>query len=270
MDIIQQLMDAMQTNADTMIQYLKFLGILIFGFLLLSSLFKFLFKKAQLNRAVSSAVEILCLYVINIVIYALGIHLDIFLSPLPFVSIENEVLTVFPILDADFTLICGQVLRILIIAFLVNVLNDVVPQGKGIFSWYFYRLLTVVLAVGANYLADILLTSILPANLMEIAPTVLLCSLLALILLGSLKLLTGIALTFLNPIVGGLYTFFFSNMVGKELARAMVTTALLTGLVYALNALQITVIPIAAAALTAYIPLLIVVLVLWYIVGHIL
>ncbi len=271
MDYIQEIMGTLQQNAETIVQYLKFLGILVFGFLLFSSLFRFIFgKRAQLNRAVSSAVEIFCLYVINIVIYAFGLHWELFLSPLPFMSIDGDLLTIFPILNADFTAICGQVLRILIIAFLVNILNDVVPVGKSIFSWYFFRLLTVVLAVGANYLADILLTTILPANLMEIAPMVLLCALGALILLGSLKLITGVALSFMNPIVGALYTFFFSNMIGRELARSLVTTALLTGLVIALNALEITVISIAAAALMAYIPLLVIVLVLWYVIGHIL
>ncbi len=270
MNDIENVVNGVQQNADSMLQYVKFLGILIVGFLLLSSLCKFIFKKSQLNKAVSSAVEILGLYVINIAIYALGLRWELFLSPLPFMSIENDTLTVFPILNADFTVICGQVLRILIIAFLVNILNDFIPKGKKIITWYFFRFLTVVLAVGANYLADILLTMVLPADLMEIAPTVLLITLIALILVGSLKLLSGLAIAAANPIIGGLYTFFFSNIIGKELARALVTTALLTALVVALNMLGLTLIPIAASALTAYIPLLFVVLVLWYIVGHIL
>ncbi len=271
MEFIQNILNTIQQDTDTIVQYAKFVGIAVFGFLLISTLFKFLFaKKAQLNRAVSSAVEIFGLYVINIVLYSMGLQWEIFLSPLPLMSIENETLTVFPIFTADFTEVCGQVLRLLIIAFLVNILNDVIPEGKKVISWYFFRLLTVVLAVGANYLADWLLMTILPAELMQIAPTVLLMSLVVLVLLGSLKLLVGVALSFLDPIVGALYTFFFSNIVGRELARAMVTTALLTALVFLLNYLEITVIPIAAAALTGYIPLLAIVLVLWYIVGHIL
>ncbi len=270
MNQVQEAVDTVQQNVDIVLNYVIFIGVLVVAFLLLSSLFRFVLKKGQLNRAVSSAVEILCLYVISIVIYSLGLHWDIFLSPLPFVSIENEVLTVFPILTADFTVICGQLLRVLMIAFVVNILNDVVPKGKNVFTWYFFRLLTVVLAVGANYLVDWLFVAILPANVLEIAPTILLCVLGALILLGSLKLIAGAALSFMNPIIGALYTFFFSNIIGKELARSIVTTALLTGLVVALNVLEITVIPIAAAALTAYIPLLAIVLVLWYIIGHIL
>ena len=50
----------------------------------------------------------------------------------------------------------------------------------------------------------------------------------------------------------------------------MVSTLLIGALLAALNAMQISVLHIAAAALTAYIPLLVVVILLWYFVGRIL
>ncbi len=271
MEVINNLVALVHQNADSVLQYLKFLGLLIFGFLLIGSLFRFIFgKKAQLNLAVSSAVEILCLYVINVVIFALGLHYDFFLSPLPFVEMNGEYLTIFPILSSEFTDICSQILKILIVAFMVNIFNDVIPQGKHLISWYFFRIITVVLAVGANYIVDVLLALILPQGLAEIAPTVLMISLIVLVLLGSLKFIVGVALAFFDPIISALYTFFFSNFIGRELAKAMVTTALLTALVVLLNCLEITVIHIAASALSAYIPLLLVILVLWYVIGHIL
>ncbi len=271
MEKITELLAEIGQYRDEIIQYLKFAGILIFGFLFLSSLIRFLFgKKAQLNRAVSTAMEILCLYIINIIVYTVGFRYEIFLSPLPFVSISGDYITLFPILTADFTVICSQVLKILIIAFLVNIVNDFIPKGNHLLTWYFFRLLTVVLAVGINYLADLLLGMFLPQGLTEIAPAVLMVTLVVLVLLGSLKLLTGVALAFFDPLLGALYTFFFSNYIGRELARAMVTTALLTALVVVLNTLGITAAYIAAAALTGYIPLLAILLALWYIIGHIL
>lgn len=268
---IQEFLSMIETQKETIISYAKFIGILVFGLLLISSLFRFIFgKKAQLNHAVSSAVEILCLYIINIVIYSFGLHWELFLSPLPFMSIEGDHLHVMQILSADFHLVCEQVLKVVIIAFLVNILDDIMPKGKSLVSWYFFRLLTVVLAVGANYLADMLISAFLPETVFAMAETVLLWLLVALILLGSLKLLTGIALSFLDPIVGALYTFFFSNFVGRQLAKALVSTALITALVALLDYLELSTVFIAASALTAYIPLLAIVLVLWYVIGHIL
>ena len=73
-----------------------------------------------------------------------------------------------------------------------------------------------------------------------------------------------------NPLIGFLYTFFFANIVGKMLTRAMLTTVLLTGMVYAINCLGIAAVLISTAALVAYIPLLILLLVLWFILGKLL
>ena len=268
---IQEFITMLETHKETVISYAKFLGIVIFGFLLISSLFRLLFgKKAQLNHAVSSAVEILGLYIINIVVYSLGLHWELFLSPLPFISIEGDYLHVMPLLSTDFHLVCEQILKVVAIAFLVNILEDIMPKGKKLLSWYFFRLLTVVLAVGANYLADMLISAFVPETVFAMAETVLLWMLVALILLGSLKFITGIALSFLDPIIGVLYTFFFSNFIGRQLAKALVSTALLPSLVALLDSLSLTTVFIAASALTAYIPLLVIVLVLWYVIGHIL
>ena len=266
-----ELIGQLQNISVSAVQYAKFLGILVFGILLISSLTRFLFgKEAQINLAVTSAMEILCVYVINTVIYALGLQLQQFITPLPFVTMVEDYLLIFPILNAEFIDICQHVLKLLIIAFLVNLINEFIPKGKHIVTWFLLRFFTVVLAVAAIYFMELALNTYLPQGFTDIAPTALLCSLVALILLGSLKVFVGAAMAFLDPIIAALYTFFFSNLIGRALAKAMVSTALLTGLVVALNSLGIVAVHIAASVLTAYIPLLLIVMVLWYIVGKIL
>ena len=268
---VQQVLQQAEQVRVTALQYGKFVVILIFGLLLISSLARFLFgKKAQLNQAISSAVEIFCVYVINVVIYALGLHLQEFLTPLPFVAMAEDYLVLYPILSAEFVDICHHVLKMLIIAFLVNLLNSVVPEGKRLITWFLLRLITVGVSVAVIYIAELLLNTYIPEGLAEIAPTVLVCCLAALILLGSMKVIVGAVLAFLDPIVAALYTFFFSNFIGRALAKAMVSTALLTGVIVLLDVLDISVVLIAASALTAYIPLLLIVVVLWYIIGRIL
>lgn len=268
---VNQLLENAESVRVTAVQYAKFVGILIFGILFISSLTRFLFgKKAQINLAVTSAVEIFCVYVVSTVIYALGLQLQQFLTPLPFVAMVEDYLVIYPILSAEFTDICHHVLKLLIIAFLVNLINEFIPTGKHVITWFLLRFITVVVSVAVIYVAELLLTTYVPQGLTEIAPTILLCTLVALVLLGALKVLVGAALAFLDPISAGLYTFFFSNFIGRALAKAMVTTALLTAVVVLLDVLEIAVVHIAASVLTAYIPLLLIVLVLWYIVGHIL
>lgn len=266
-----EIIGQLQQISVSAVQYAKFVGILIFGILFISSLTRFLFgKEAQINLAVTSAMEILCVYIINTGIFALGLQLQQFLTPLPFVTLVEDYLLIYPILSAEFTDICQHVLKLLIIAFLVNLLNEFIPKGERLITWFVLRFLTVIASVAVIYFADLALNTFLPQGFADIAPTVLLCALVALILLGSLKVFVGAAMAFLDPIIAALYTFFFSNFIGRALAKAMVSTALLTALVVALDYLEITVVHIAASALTGYIPLLLIVLALWYIVGKIL
>ena len=255
----------------TAVQYGRFVGLFALGVLFLSSLNRFIFgKENQLNMAITAAMEILCLYVINIVICALGLDYQVFLAPLPFVSISQDQLYLFPILSADLEILCSHLLRLLVIAFLVNLIGGLVPHGKNLFSWTILRLITVAFSVAALYAADLLTALYLPQNITQHAPMILLLSLAALIALGSLKVLVGAALAFLDPIIGVLYTFFFSNIIGRALARAMVSCLLIGGLLALLDWLNISALHIAADALTGYIPLLAVVVLLWYFVGRVL
>lgn len=251
---------------------LRFMLIVGIGALVLGIIGRVCFgKRSSLNHSVSSAIGILFVYAVTIVIYTFDpVQLSHFLSPLPFMTFSADSLYLFSFTGAQFPDICGQVLNMIILAFLVNVLDSFIPKGRNIFSWYLYRFLTVVLAMGAQLLVTGLLTAFLPGVLVTYAPIILVGILLVMLLLGVLKVLLGLVLTVTNPILGAIYAFFFSSMIGRMLSKAVLTTLLLSILVFVLEKLGYTVICIAAAALSAYIPLVIILLVLWYVLGHLL
>ncbi len=252
-------------------RYLMFLAVLVLGVVLISVVARLIFgKRSTLNHAVSSAIAILFIYAVNVVIYSTGARLEQILSPLPFVAISGDYLVIYDVLGADFRSICAMVLDMLILAFLMNLLDSWLPRGKKLLSWYFFRFMSVVLAICLQFVLNLLFDAILPAGFAQHAPMILLIVLLTAFALGALKLLIGGALAFISPLLGIFYAFFFSHTVGKQLSKAMLTTVLLTGLVCLLNYLGVTAVFIASAALAAYIPLLIVILVLWYIVAHLL
>ena len=270
MEKINELFAALQDKVSTIIDYAIVFGILVVAFLLLGSMFRFLFgKMAQIGKAITSAMEILCLYMVCIVIYSFGLHWELFVNPLPFMTLDGDVLRLFPILDASFSQICTQVLQLLILAFLVNLMNSIIPEGKKLLPWLLWRIVTVALALGVNYATDGLLNQWLPEGLASIAPIVLIAVLVVLILLGSMKVLVGAALTIANPVIGVLYTFFFSNFIGRALARSILSTALITGLVVLLNSMNLVAISITTASLIASIPFLLLLVLLWYVVDRI-
>ena len=98
----------------------------------------------------------------------------------------------------------------------------------------------------------------------------LLCVLAALLLIGIANLFLGAILAIVDPIMGAIYTFFFSNILGKQLTKSMLTTVLICLLFFILSYLGIGAICIISASLIGYLPLLIVLLVLWYLIGQLL
>ena len=251
---------------------LKFLAMFTAGFLLLGVLGRMLLgRRSGANHALSSAVGILFIYAVSVAIYAFRPwNLEDLISPLPFTAFSGEYLVLFPLRSAELNSVCFELVSMLILAFLVNLLDSLLPQGKSVLGWYFLRFVTVILAMLAHLLVRWGIASYMPGVLLEYAPMILLGVLVLMLGLGVLNLLLGLVLTVANPILGGIYAFFFSNLVGRQLTRAVGTTAVLTGLVYLMEHFGITALCITQSALISCAPLLLVVLILWYLIGHVL
>ena len=250
----------------------KFILLIAGSALLLAVLFRLIQgQRSDLNHALSSAMGILFIYAVTVVIYALdSAGLSRFLSPLPFVSFEGDYLILFSFHGAGLDAICGELLSMVILAFLVNLLDTFIPKGEKLINWYLLRFLTVLLAIPLHYGVTWAFSTFLPGTLAAYAPVILLGILAFMLLLGLLKLILGLLLTVASPILGAIYAFFFSNKIGKQLSKAVLTTVVLTALVLLLEHFGYGVFTIAEAALASYIPLIAVLLVLWYLIGHIL
>lgn len=244
--------------------------ILSVGTIVLGMIGRYAFgKKSTLHGSVSSAIGILFIYALVIVIHSTGVQLGFVLSPLPFISLNGEYLTMFSIIGKDYVTVSAELLHMIILAVAVNLIDRIMPTGKKIFGWLFYRCLSVALGALLFTLLMGLVNKYLPEGLVTWAPVILLGMLVMSLLLGALKVVVGAVLTLIDPLVGMFYTFFFATVLGKIITKAMLTTAIMAGLVYALNYFGISVIYIGTAVLTAYIPLLIVLLILWYVIGKV-
>lgn len=264
MDTIIQFFQSMGINFDT---FWKAALLLLLGTILLSLFGRFVFgKRSALNNAVSSAIGILFIYAVTVVLGSAGAQFSRLIAPLPFVTISGEEMILFSFENAHYTAICSEVLSMIILAFLVNLADGWLPRGKNIFSWVFFRCLTVVIGYLLHLIVVGLSAAYLPEGIMTYAPAILLGLLVLLLLTGALKIVVGAVLSTVNPLIGGLYTFFFATVIGKQITKAVLTTVLLTALVIGLQYIGLGVISIASAALTAYIPVMILLVVLWYIV----
>lgn len=269
--LLQQLEGYIPKDMD-FVSIAKSLGVFCAGFLLLSVLGRICMgKRSSLNGALSSAMGIVFIYGVTVVVYTLlpgsqdRVH-----SPLPFVTFSGEYLVLLPFLGGALPYLCHEILGLIILAFLMNLIDSFLPRGSSVIRWYLLRFLSVGLGMGLYILVRLAFDTYLPSVLVSYAPMILLGVLVVFLLLGVIKLVLGMVLTVVNPLLGAAYAFFFSNAIGKQLTKSMVTAFLLTLCVFALEKLGYVVILLSGSLLIACIPLVLAALILWYIIGHVL
>ena len=249
---------------------LKFIIVFVAGLLGLGVVFKLIFgKKSDLNHAMSSAAGILVVYVLTIIVYAFQPKgLSKLLSPLPFVTFVQDYLFILPFRGTPFETLCSQILSLILLSFVVNCVDTLLPEGENPVTWFLSRFLSVILAMGLHVAANWAISKYLPSVLVYHAPAVLLVLLLCFLLVGVFKVILGVFLTVVNPIVGGIYTFFFSNLIGRQVTKSVLSTFLICGVFYAMDRFNFLIVEIGPGALPAYLPLLPGFLIIWYLLGH--
>ena len=228
-------------------------------------------KRSSLNQSVSSAMGILFLYAASMILYTFRpLELLEQLTPLPFMIFAGDQMLVITFQHSVFSVLCHELLSLIILAFLMNLLDTLIPRGKSIVTWYFLRFITLALAMALHVLVDWAFDTYLPEVLVTYAPMILLAVLLGTMLLGVLNLVLGALLAVVDPIIGALYTFFFSSIIGKQLTKAVMTSAIICVIIFLLGHSGYTLINITENALLTYIPFGFAMLVLWYLIGHML
>jgi len=246
------------------------LAVLTVSLIVLGLIGRYVFgRKSVLHGSVTSVIGILFIYALVVVIHSTGVQLGFMLSPLPFVQLNGEHLHMFRFVGEGYATICGELLNMIILSFVVNLIDSWMPTGKKLFGWLLYRSLSVVLGVLAFTLLMGVLNHFLPEGLLFWAPVILLGLLVLSLLLGALKFLVGAVLTTVSPLLAVFYTFFFASVAGKMVSKAMLTTVIMAAMVYAMNYFGIASLYIGTSVLVAYIPLLIVLLALWYFIGKV-
>lgn len=270
-EAINQLFDSTLSVALSTGSFLRFIAIACAGAVILGLLGRLIFgRRSGVNHAISAALGILALYLLGVALYCFGPRSDGLLSALPFAAVRDGALAVYPLLDLDFSLLCSQLLRMVVLAFVMNLLDLWIPRGKNILTWLLLRCVTLVLAILLQGGVVWLVNTYLPGAFQTWAPVILSVLLAAALLLGALKAVLGLALAVVNPVIAGLYTFFFANKIGKQLTKAILTTLLLSILSIVVCQMGYGVIALAGIRLEVLLPVVLVLLLLWYVVGALL
>ena len=228
-------------------------------------------KYSSLHHALSSVMAVLFIYTITVTLYTFKPwNLDLLLSPLPFTTFSGHYLILHPIADLAFTALCTELLSLIILTFLINLVDTLMPAGEGVFSWLLLRLMTILGCFGLHLVVSWAFRTYLPDVLVTYAPAILLGILATMLFSGIISLVFGLIIAITNPFLGAMYSFFFSTLVGKQLSKALFTTGIVCGILYLMEHFGLVVILVSPAALLTYIPLALALLVLWFLIGHLL
>lgn len=270
-DSIQSILETTNALIPATLEKSIILSALLIVFVLgLGLVFRLFFgRNCAVNRGISGFLEVLFIYAATVTVYTLKPwNLSQYLAPLPFAIFRGDILIVSYSACSTIPLLCSQLLSLIILCFIVHLLNFVLPRGRSFIPWLLMRAVCVVLAVGVDLAANWALNAFLPAVIAESAPVALITVLAVTLLVSLFNPLLCILFTAANPIVGLLYTFFFSNTIGKNLTRAVLSAGMVFALFYGMDYFECIVIDITPGALLRYSPFALALLGVWYVFDY--
>lgn len=270
-------------------EFLKNMGLVCAVVLVLGLLFRLFFgKHSNLNHVLSAVISILLLYIFAIVLYHTDIPLKcplptmtltldfktgLMLETMPFVRVEEDQLKLFAFGAATLQELSMELLRMIVLAFFINLLDkllDDMLHTNNILLWFLLRVAAVAASFVIQSVLYWLFSFILPGVVFEYAPLILLLVVLSTLVMGLLQMVLGVALTAVCAPLGLLYHFMFKTDIGQQISNAILTTLLLWGFVTLLQHLGYAVLSISALSFLVLLPIIGMLLVLWYLVDMVL
>jgi hypothetical protein len=268
MDYIKKILDIVLPESFDVTAYVMHLLVAIVAIFVVAGIFRLsLGKGSIINGAIASAVAILTIYVITVLLYSFNGKLHVLFEPLPFVTVSEDYLTIFPIFQSSPHEFFREVVNLIILAYVMNLMETWLPKGDKIGSWFSFRFFALVIAVCVHHSISLLLKHVVSESVLVLVPICLLGIIGLAFVLGVLKMIIGGESFFVKNFLGAFHGFFFSNDMGKQLMRAMTTTIIMTTFVIVLNYLSFTTIAIAAVTFFTYFPIILIGLFLWYIIS---
>lgn len=270
-DSVESILNTTNNLIPTTLEDMIFVFLVISVFALgLGFIFRLFFgSHCLVNRSISGFLNVLFVYAVTVTIYTLRPwNLTQYLSPLPFAIFREDILIITSSACSTVSLLCSQLLSLIILCFIIHLLNFVLPNGRSFFGWLLFRLIAVGLAILLDLAANWALNTFLPDVIANSAPVVLMAVLVVAILVSLFNPLLCILFTVANPVIGLLYTFFFSNTIGKNLTRAVLSAALTCALFYLMQYAGFCVIDITPNALLTYAPFAAALVGIWFVFDY--
>jgi len=228
-------------------------------------------KNGSAVKSIAAVMGILILYCLRVALARVDSALVNYFVQLPFVQISSDSVQIFSLGETSQAAVYVELVNLILLVFLFHLFETLLPLGKNLFSWLFFRYISVGGAYGIYSAALLLFTGFLPNFIKTFAPIILLGLLILLLAVTVFKWLFGLILGITtSPVIGGIYTFFISNIVGKQLTKSAFTSAALFLLVYLCHRYSITVLTLNQPLGVILIPVVVLLLCIWFVINKVL
>lgn len=249
------------------------LGLIIAVVFIMAVLIRIIADKAsKYNHALASAMALLFAYLFLMLIHdhEPAEFVKETLRILPLIDYENGVVTVFQFSGDNLLLFFEELLYAFILSFILIGLDDMIPDAKNALAWIVLQTTIVAMSVFLYWGVIRAINAMIPGVLDSYAPLILGCILLFMIGLGILKLILGLLVVAVNPLLGAVSAFFGSSPVGKALGKAALCALFLCAVAFFVGNAGLTSFALVDMTfLVCFLPML-VLLLLWFVVGYVL
>lgn len=232
-----------------------------------------LFKKSPgsgLAHATASAIAILFIYTFIAMLYRMDQDfIKSIIDNLPLIDFDGKNIKCFLVSGAKPTAIASEFLHAFILAFMVIFLDDLIPDAKNTLSWFILQFIIGLVATLVYCFVIHCLEAYVPGLLDSFAPVILVSILLFMLLLGFLKIVLGLLLVAVNPLLGAVFTFFSTSKLGQCLFKAAISVILMFILLMFLEHQGYTSFDIVNGSILSFTPIVILLLTLWFLLGKI-
>jgi hypothetical protein len=246
---------------------------LALGSILLGVILRVACKKLKyIPQSASACFGIIFIYICAISLFGIKEgHSNVILEALPFFEVISDYGSIFELMHTDFNIFFNEVIRMFFLAFTVNFLQDITRcASRKFLMWYFFECVVVFAAMLINFAITYAAQKYLPQNLIIWTPKLVFILLGILLLLLLLKTIFKTALFFANPIFTGIFSFLTGTLIGKTLTKSFITTVGLSAVVVIIDRLGFSLMGLSAVGISAFAPVIILLLLLWFMVHKLL
>lgn len=209
---------------------ISFLGFVIAVVFILGVLIRVIHqKKSKYNHALASSLALLFAYTVLMWLHG-GFLTDLVkdaLEVLPLIDYDGEKVKLFQFAGNDAKTICAEYLHVFILSFILIGLDDLIPDAKNGFAWILLQMFITVVTLVLYWFVVNCIDHFFPDLLNTFAPLILVAILAFMALLAILKVILGLLLVAVNPLLGAISAFFSTSPVGQAVGKAALCALLL-------------------------------------------